>query len=200
MRVGLRRKRIAGTEQGADWYDDAYSRLGEYGLSYEQSSYYFIWTVIVDRLRRDGVKSVLEVGCGSGQLAAFLLEKGVEGYVGFDFSATAIELAQRMAPAGRFYVDDARTSSLYDEPHEVLICTEVLEHIADDLAVVERFPPGRCILSVPNYDSASHVRFFSDESAVRERYESHFSDLDVVVFPTCSATPNALFLADGHRT
>jgi len=178
----------------------AFSTIKEYHAPYQESPYYFLWTVIVDRLRRDGVRSVLEVGCGSGQLAAFLLDKGIEHYTGFDFSAKAIELAETIAPEGRFFVDDARTSNLYEEPHEALICTEVLEHIVEDLAVVERFPLGRrCLFSVPTYDSASHVRFFGDETAVSERYDPFFSELDVVSFPTVGGGQNALFLAEGYR-
>jgi len=199
-RLLARRRPPSGAEQGPDWYGRAFSTIKEYHAPYQESPYYFLWTVIVDRLRRDGVRSVLEVGCGSGQLAAFLLDKGIEHYTGFDFSAKAIELAETIAPEGRFFVDDARTSNLYEEPHEALICTEALEHIVEDLAVVERFPLGRrCLFSVPTYDSASHVRFFGDETAVSERYDPFFSELDVVSFPTVGGGQNALFLAEGYR-
>ena len=37
---------------------------------YTASPYYPLWTVIVDRLRRPRSRAVLEVACGSGQLAA----------------------------------------------------------------------------------------------------------------------------------
>jgi SAM-dependent methyltransferase len=199
-RLLARRRPPIGAEQGPEWYDRAFSKTEEYHAPYQESPYYFLWTVIVDRLRRDGVRSILEVGCGSGQLAAFLIDNGLDRYVGFDFSPKAIELAERTAPAGRFLVDDARTSSLYEDQYEALICTEVLEHIVEDLAVVERFPQGRrCIFSVPSYNSASHVRFFANETAVSERYGPSFSALDVVAFPTVGAGQNALFLADGYR-
>jgi hypothetical protein len=85
----------------------------------------------------------------------------------------------------------------------VLICTEVLEHIGDDFVVVRKFrSKTRCILSVPSYDSAGHVRFFNDAGAVRERYGRYFDDLDVVGLPVPGSTGNRInkiFLADGRR-
>src|SRR5947209_3200198 len=120
----------AGREVGSDWYDQAYRDVEEYRRPYTQSRYYFIWTVIVDRVRRGGARRVLEIGCGPGQLAAFLLDSGVDEYLGLDFSPTAIEMARANAPRGRFEVGDARSTDVHSEfEHDVVICTEVLEHI-----------------------------------------------------------------------
>jgi SAM-dependent methyltransferase len=192
---------IVGAERPADWYDERFATNSTYQTRYQDSPYYFLWAVITDRLRRDGVKQVLEIGCGTGQLAAFLLDQGIEDYVGLDFSPTAVEYARKAAPEGRFIVGDARTSTVYaDERYEALICTEVLEHIAGDRDVVARFPSGtRCLFSVPNYTSAGHVRYFGDVAAVRERYEPFFSSLDVVEFGIARSTVNRLFLGDGYR-
>jgi 2-polyprenyl-3-methyl-5-hydroxy-6-metoxy-1,4-benzoquinol methylase len=197
-------KRVVSAERSPGWYDRKFSRTSTYQVAYQDSPYYFLWSVIVDRLRRDGAGRVLEIGCGTGQLAAFLLEHGIESYVGMDFSPKAIEYARKAAPKGRFVVDDARTSRIYvDERHDVLICTEVLEHIADDLSVVQRFRPRtRCLFSVPSYDSESHVRFFRDAAAVRERYASYFSTLGIAGFRvpgTASGGISRIFLADGER-
>ena len=55
-----------------------------------------MWTVLADRIRRSGAKSVLDIGCGPGQFAACLFDMaGIETYTGLDFSAEAI----RMGPA-----------------------------------------------------------------------------------------------------
>jgi 2-polyprenyl-3-methyl-5-hydroxy-6-metoxy-1,4-benzoquinol methylase len=199
MLARFRKPKSVGAEQTADWYDEKFAEVPAYQGPYQDSPYYFLWTVIADRLR--GATRIVEIGCGTGQLAAFLIEQGVESYFGIDFSPKAIELARRAAPEGRFAVDDARTSNVYDQPHDALVCTEVLEHVPDDLSVVERFRPGtRCLLSVPNHDSESHVRFFSDAEEVAERYGPYFESLDVLTLRTAkSREGHRIFLAEGRR-
>jgi trans-aconitate methyltransferase len=177
-----------------------FSTTAKYHDAYHLSPYYFLWAVIVDRIRRDGLSRILEIGCGPGQLAAFLLDQGVAEYTGLDFSPKAIEFAERSAPLGHFVVGDARESSIYEQAeHDVLICTEVLEHIEEDFMVISRFRPGvRCIFSVPSFDSASHVRYFHDSAEVNARYGSYFSDLQIASFPVGSSG-GCIFLADGYR-
>src|SRR6266550_8084104 len=119
--------RDTGAEKNSNYYDSLYAQSQEYGLDYPQSRYYFMWSVIVDRIRRDGIDDVLEIGCGSGQLARFLVDQGVERYTGLDFSVQAIEMGARRVPEGKFVVDDARTSEIYDRcTYEAVVCTEVL--------------------------------------------------------------------------
>jgi SAM-dependent methyltransferase len=190
-----------GQERSADWYDRVFSRSRVYQTSYHDSPYYVLWALIVDRIRRDKLGRVLDIGCGTGQLAAFLFDNGIQEYVGIDFSGAAIAQARKAAPRGRFLVDDARRSDVYlTVAHDVLVCTEVLEHIEDDFAVVSNFKPGvRCLLSVPSYPSEGHVRHFADERAVTERYTPYFDGLDVMSLPVPQSEANRFFLADGYR-
>jgi SAM-dependent methyltransferase len=191
-------------EKPAAWYDANYRKTRVCHEPYYRSFYYFLWTVIADRLRTAGLRRVLEIGCGPGQLAALLLEHGVEEYVGLDFSATAIAMAREHAPRGCFFVGDACTTKLFSEvEHDVIICTEVLEHIEEDLLVLSRFTPGRrCICSVPNFAYPSHVRYFRDAEEVAARYRSFFHTLDVMVFKSPNSRPcetSLFFLMDGVR-
>jgi 2-polyprenyl-3-methyl-5-hydroxy-6-metoxy-1,4-benzoquinol methylase len=148
--------RSASGEESAAYYDNVYAADPGYCEPYWQSYYYFLWSVIVDRIRRCGATTVLEIGCGSGRLAEFLIDQGVQQYHGLDFSKKAIEIAKSRGLAASFCVDDARSSSLYRTvKYDALICTEVLEHIEDDLRVVARIRSGaRCWLSVPNFQYA----------------------------------------------
>jgi SAM-dependent methyltransferase len=193
-----------GSEESADWYDRLYDEIDVYQRPYYRSFYYFLWAVIADRLRAAGIRRVLEIGCGPGQLAAMLIEQGVDEYVGLDFSPRAIAMARQSAPGGLFFVGDARTTQLHSEvEHEVVICTEVLEHIEDDLLTLSRFTPGkRCICSVPNFAYPSHVRYFRDAGEVAARYGPYFQCLDVMVFKSPNSSPSEtslFFLADGVR-
>jgi SAM-dependent methyltransferase len=185
----------------ANWYDQVYSNSDAYRCDYTQSPYYFSWCVIADRILRSGHRRVLEIGCGSGQFAAMLRDQGIAEYVGLDFSPAAVAIAKKAAPSYRFVVGDARSSSIYSEfDYETLVCTEVLEHIDDDLAVVAKFAPTkRCICTVPNFPYVSHVRHFDGIDAVRARYEPFFDRLDVVAFRGIQSPTDEFFLFEGIR-
>jgi SAM-dependent methyltransferase len=207
-RLGLRETSESGpgVEKDANWYDRIYADAEGYRKPYYQSAYYFLWMVIGERIRRAGLRRVLEIGCGPGQLAAFLFEQGViDTYAGLDFSPKAIEMAAARVPRGQFEIGDARTTLLHREfEHDVVVCTEVLEHIEDDFAVLGRFAPGkRCILTVPSFAHPSHVRTFSDEAAVGSRYAQFFDDLEVLRFISPNSAPgytDLFFLVDGRRS
>ena len=65
----------AGAEQDADYYDAMFAQDEGYRRPYQRSKYYFLWTVIADRARRSGTRGLLEVGCGTGQLAHLLADQ-----------------------------------------------------------------------------------------------------------------------------
>src|SRR5215216_5827197 len=77
-------------------------------------------------------RSVLDVGCGQGSLLQELMSEfpGTEPH-GVDVSASAVEFARRRVPQGEFGVLDLvhqHTGRTYD----LIVCSEVLEHIEDD--------------------------------------------------------------------
>lgn len=186
-------------ERGAGWYDRVFSQPGTiYHVHYTKSPYYFIWTVIADRIPRSA--SILEIGCGTGQFASFLSDRGISGYVGFDFSEQAVASARQRCPGLEFYVADARNTELLDRTeYKLVVCTEVLEHIEADLSVVHRIRAGtRCLLTVPSFDYPSHVRYFSSISEVSDRYGSFFKEYEVDEFLK-DASGDRYFLLDGVR-
>lgn len=187
---------------GPHWYDRTYATMPDYRQPYWRSNYYPLWTVIADRLRRDGLKQVLDIGCGPGQFAACLFDQAdIRTYTGLDFSPRAIEMARVACPRGTFVVGDATTTRVHEEtPHDVVICTEVLEHVPADHLVIERFTPGvRAICTVPNFRSTSHVRYFDRVDDVVARYERFFDRVDVWAVHGFRNDAITFFLIDGVR-
>lgn len=190
-----------GSEQPASWYDRDYAVAEMYHCHYAQSCYYPAWSVIADRLVRDGHHRILDIGCGPGQFAALLKDQGIECYAGLDFSETALAMARTNVPDFLFVHGDARTSTIYQETHcDALICTEVLEHIEADLEIVSRFPRGvRCLCTVPNFPHTSHVRHFENMQQVETRYGKFFETFHVTALRGTRMKDETLFLFDGVR-
>jgi SAM-dependent methyltransferase len=185
----------------AHWYDAAYSAMdGYYGTPYWESPYYFLWSVLADRIRSAGARRIVDIGCGPGQFAACLFGlASIEEYSGIDFSPQAVAMAKRFCPEGRYVVGDATTTTIHDEtPHDIVICSEVLEHVPADHAVIARFRPGvRSLCTVPNFPYPSHVRHFSSIDQVRDRYQEFFDRLDV--WPLRGSREHIYFVLDGVR-
>lgn len=170
-------------EKSADWYDKAFEESDTYDKHYTESRYYPIWTVLIDRVRRRGSAKVLEMGCGTGQLAWALRDYGLlKDYCGFDFSPKRIEFARNQCTNLRFEIADAFQTDLFETTdYDMVITTEFLEHVEGDLEAIDRIKPGVHFLgTVPNYPWHSHVRHFEASEQVMERYSGRLVDFSVV--------------------
>jgi len=164
--------------QSSETYNRIFARggyQGAYELPYWHSSYYPLFKAVLAGVLRHGVKTVLEVGCGTGGFAQLLMDKTSLNYRGFDFSEVAVESAK--ARTGRpeaFSVANATIRSSYEGcDYDCVVCTEVLEHIEQDLDTIAHWKPGIfCECSVPNFDSETHVRYFKSEAEVVNRYKA----------------------------
>jgi SAM-dependent methyltransferase len=174
----------AATVQPASWYDAVYQTSEEYRRHYTESQYYFLWTVIVDRLLRSPLPHILDLGCGPGQFAELLRDKGIRDYCGLDFSATSIGQARKRCPAFQFEVADiCATPLLATAAYDTVIALEFLEHVEKETDVIQRLHHrARFIASVPNFPYVSHVRHFTSPQEVRDRYGAFFTDFRVDSF------------------
>jgi 2-polyprenyl-3-methyl-5-hydroxy-6-metoxy-1,4-benzoquinol methylase len=185
-------------EATAEFYDAVYADSADYARDAELASYAPIWDAIAALIKSYGSTQVLDIGCGPGQFAEFLMRRlpGIR-YSGLDFSEVAICAARERCPSLRFEVADAlRSDAASTFEYDLATCTEVLEHIDDDIGLLRRLRSGaRFIGSVPNFDSFGHVRFFASEDEVAERYTRSFSTLEIATVPLRQRS--RLFLLDG---
>jgi 2-polyprenyl-3-methyl-5-hydroxy-6-metoxy-1,4-benzoquinol methylase len=174
---------IIGTERGASYYDDTYSRNAKARLHYTQTEYYGLWATLIDRLRILPTRHILEIGCGAGQLANAIRDLDLaHSYLGIDFSKIAVRQAREVNPGWSFRCADVfADAALEDEPYDVVLSTEFFEHVNEDLAVVQRIRAGTMVLaSVPNFPWHEHVRHFRNAQEVHDRYIPFFETLRVV--------------------
>lgn len=172
-------------EREPDWYDRSFIWTERTHKHYTESTHYFLWTIIVHLIGRAYVRAVLDVGCGSGQLACLLRDRGIKDYRGFDFSRRRIEWARRTCPEFTFVVADALETDLFDTFHyDAVICTEFMEHVERDIEVMKRIRKGSLLFAtVPNFPFPSHVRHFKDSNEVHDRYSGLFENFSVDSFP-----------------
>lgn len=105
---------------------------------------------------RIGPRSAVEVGCGEGALSMRLIRRGVS-VSGFDVEAQVVDQANERADSEGFgrpfsvrSVEDLEEGSL--DGVDLLICCEVLEHVATPEAALERIALSgakNILLSVP---------------------------------------------------
>lgn len=169
-------------------------------LHYTSSRYYFLWAVIADRLVRAGSASLLDLGCGSGQFACFMRDKGINNYIGVDFSSYRIQLAKKTCPKYTFFQADIFSTDLFDlTAYDTVIALEFLEHIERDLEVLARVRQGSQVYAtVPDFSSPGHVRYFKSAAQVESRYKSYFDTMKVDFFIAESGR-KTYYLIDGVK-
>jgi trans-aconitate methyltransferase len=175
------RRPVQGAEQNADFYDQAFLRGDHWKKHYTESHYYPVWALLADRVVRANPNSVIDIGCGPGQVAALLRDKGIQRYTGVDFSTARIDQARKVCPEFTFLACDVFASDvLRTGDYDFVVCTEFLEHVDRDLAALDLIRPGtRFLGTVPNFGGEQHVRFFRNRAEVAERYSDRFRDFRV---------------------
>jgi len=158
-------------EKDSSYYDKIFSEKKEFQVSYRDTPYWVQWTQVINFLGQDKDQRILEIGCGTGQFAEFLLDEGFKNYLGFDFGERAIKLAKERVPDFSFVVSDALSGEVYKNAYDTVICLEVLEHIKNDLNVLMNIEEGKIIIfSLPNFYDNSHIRWFISERQIKKRY------------------------------
>lgn len=112
------------------------------------------FNTLLSLVRTIKVDAVLDVGCGEG----FTLQKLKQAhlgsqYEGIEYSEIAIALGKRIHPDLVFRHGDIYQLPYKDKAFDLVICTEVLEHLENPKAALTelvRVSKRYCLLSVPN--------------------------------------------------
>jgi len=158
-----------GIELKSSDYDNLYNRLEVYDRHYTESPYYRLWQYLISYIPKDS--QIVDLGCGTGQVAEMLSDLKYKNYLGIDFSEVAIQKAKKRLENTDyvFMKADLKTCPIPKADYYLII--EVLEHIGNELELIGKLT-GNIIASVPDYDSMGHVRLFNNLAEVRRRYEN----------------------------
>ena len=118
---------------------------------------------LITRIDADDPATVVDLGCGPGNLTALLAERWPDASVtGVDSSAAMIEAARVSCAAATFEIGDVRDWSAPDGV-DVLVSNATLQWLPDHLELLPRLvaqvrPGGWFALQVPgNFDEPSHT-------------------------------------------
>lgn len=138
-------------------------------------------------------KRILEAGCGNGNIASFLKNK--ELVVAVDNDEQMLNMfKERLSENNNFKIikfdlaDRQITGFLRDDKIDTVVCINTLEHIENDLAVLNNFyeileENGKLILLIPALkflyssldEAAGHFRRYSKKEIIHKLNLSNFS-------------------------
>ncbi len=113
----------------------------DYGFHSDQPAHTFgyLQAPLLSLLDKKKNCCILDLGCGNGYLANYLIEHGFNAY-GTDASAEGIAIAKQ-TNADRFFLQDLSTGKLPAELNglkfDTIISTEVIEHLYDPAGFID---------------------------------------------------------------
>lgn len=127
-----------------------------YPHQHESCQYSPLHRWLTDLIRRELAKlkfsTLLDVGCGDGTKLTMLQPDPGCAVTGVDISPVAVSMAKESFPRGEFYTLDVQHASPPGH-YEVVICSEVLEHVEADVSALEKIREacvGTLVLTVPS--------------------------------------------------
>lgn len=144
------------------------SSLAGRSVAIARNAYVHRW-VLMRAVSRDDLlplisttaKSLLELGCGEGALGALIKSRQRCRYVGIELDIDAVAIARRRLD-DVYSGDVTEIVSILDELFDCIICSEIVEHVADPWSLLISLreasaPGGEIVISIPNMANASIV-------------------------------------------
>ncbi len=118
---------------------------------------------------------ILDAGCGEGQLLSMVSKKfGLFNpkLYGTDITAISLESAKKRIKNAKFSLQDLKNLDYKDEFFDVIMCTEVIEHVPEYKKVLKEFERilkkgGLLIISFPNEFLWTISRFFLGRKPIK---------------------------------
>lgn len=132
---------------------------------------HMVWSLIQE-LRLPTTAAVLEIGCSGGPLLLQLRQAGYTHLTGIDVSSRGVATARQRGLAD-VHVMDGTQLAFPDNSFDLVIASDVLEHIEDEAAALREWhrvlrPGGQLLVFVP-----AHQFLWSQHDVVNHHYRRY---------------------------
>jgi SAM-dependent methyltransferase len=167
---------------GASTYDHGWLMLWGDMIRYSPAPYHRR-RLILDVLRRLRFSSLLDVGCGIGEMLMVIAQEHEAELTGVDFSSAVVAQNRLRLPGMSFSVLDIEHGAL-DKSFDVVVCSEVLEHCCDYESALKNtraMTKGYLVLTVPGGPrfridrTIGHLRHFDERTLTAALEKSGFA-------------------------
>lgn len=152
----------------AEVYHEMYQSIFDYDAEFE------LYHKHLSKLK---CKKILEIGCGSGNLAKLFLEKNYD-YTGLDVSKQMIELAQELIPQGKFIRADMRHLDLEEKYQAIIVTGRTFTHMTTNhdvmfaLDSIQKTLQHNGWLLFDNFDAYEIFTGFREQSTHKSKYNN----------------------------
>lgn len=131
-------------ERSATTFDSLYDEKATWFWRHVNATFrrdiYERFLLTMEHVEKHHIKSVLDVGCGSGRYEVGFAELGVEEVLGIDFSEDMIDLAReavRGETTYRFLCADFLATEI-DRPYELVVGMGLFDYLSDPLTALRK--------------------------------------------------------------
>lgn len=118
--------------------------------------------------------TLIDVGCAYGHSTEELARRYPGTWAGLDFTPEAVDRARELFPAYEFFYapNYDMASAVGDRKFDSVVCSEVIEHLADDTQFVSeltKIARRRMVLTTPNrvVNDPGHLRCYTEAGLAR---------------------------------